>query len=544
MDRGQARMDRRELLRHVGVGLAALHGADVLAGEPAMTIAPETGAGEAAAKAQFFEPRLQTRDPKSGQVIIRKEKLDPRKTGIVVVDPWNYHWCLTWAAQTAATAARMNKALDGARKLGMQVIWGPTDVAGMYVGRSQRERALGVPFVSVPAVRDLDLKFSAPQGECHCGPGLPCKMNYGWDGMNPDLVIDAQDLIASGTQELYSLCKALGLTHLIYMGGAVNICLTHKPVGLKFMYEAGVNCSVARDLVEGWSQYDPATGFTPDRGTALEVIDLECSGVPTLNMAEGLRQAGLWNEEWITEPLRLTPWGVWSRPYFFERSVDVSLNSPWLEKVEICYTTGGSEPRPSSIAYNTPVRLTQASVLRAAAFRGGQRVSLASEGYFIRLPPRPPNPNLYVDQLDPVPRRYPYPEFFWHPVLNRSYEQHPLRIRGQVYEKGIGMRAPANVMYELKPEWDRFVALAGVDDMLLDINHGALLAMYPSIIFRIFIDGKLAAESPVMRISQEPWRFDVKIPRGSRKIDLVAVDTGSRNALNLGNWANAGFISR
>jgi hypothetical protein len=438
----------------------------------------------------------------------------------------------------------MNKALDSARKLGMQVIWGPTDVAGMYVGCSQRERALGVPYVPVPAVRALDLKFSAPQGDCHCGPGLPCKVNYGWDGMNSDLVIGPKDLIASGTQELYSICKALNLTHLIYMGSAVNICLTHKPVGLKFMYEAGLDCSVARDLVEGWSHYDPATGFTPDRGTALEVIDLERAGVPTLNMAEELGRAGLWDQEWITEPVRLTPWGLRARPYFFEESVDVSLNAPWLHSAEIRFTTDGREPGASSTLYHGPIRVAQTSVLRAAAFRGGKRMSLASEGYFVRLGPRPPKPDLYVDQLDPSPRLYPYLEFFWHPVLNRSYEQHPLRIRGQVYEKGIGMRAPANVMYELKPEWDRFVALAGVDDTLLDVNHGALLAMYPSVVFKIFIDGKLAGESPVMRISQEPWRFDVKIPRGSRKIDLVAVDTGSRNALNFGNWVNAGFILR
>src|SRR5208283_361772 len=97
-------------------------------------------------------------------------------------------------------------------------------------------------------------QFTAPQGDCHCGPGIPCLVNYGWDGMNPDLVIAPQDLIASGTQELYSVCRTLDLTHIIYMGGAVNICLTHKPVGLKFMSQAGLDCCVARDLVEGWSK--------------------------------------------------------------------------------------------------------------------------------------------------------------------------------------------------------------------------------------------------------------------------------------------------
>ena len=39
---------------------------------------------------------------------------------------------------------------------------------------------------------------------------------------------------------------------------------------------------------------------------------------------------------------------------------------------------------------------------------------------------------------------------------------------------------------------------------MLNSHLGALVARYPSVVFKVFIDGKLAAESPVMRISQEP----------------------------------------
>jgi hypothetical protein len=64
------------------------------------------------------------------------------------------------------------------------------------------------------------------------------------------------------------------------------------------------------------------------------------------------------------------------------------------------------------------------------------------------------------------------------------------------------------------------------------------------VVFCLFIDGKPVAESPVMRISQEPWRFDVEIPAGSRLIDVVCMDAGSRNILDYGNWLDAGFITR
>jgi hypothetical protein len=104
------------------------------------------------------------------------------------------------------------------------------------------------------------------------------------------------------------------------------------------------------------------------------------------------------------------------------------------------------------------------------------------------------------------------------------------------------MRAPAYVRYQLKPDYQRFVALAGVDDTMLDHELGRSIAMYPSVVFKVFIDGLQAAESPVLRISQAPWRFDVPIPSGSRQIVLVCDDAGARSPYDLGNWVEAGFL--
>ena len=60
----------------------------------------------------------------------------------------------------------------------------------------------------------------------------------------------------------------------------------------------------------------------------------------------------------------------------------------------------------------------------------------------------------------------------------------------------------------------------------------------------VYIDGHLASESPVMRLGQEPWRFDVRIPERSRLINLVVSDAGSRSPLDLANWVDAGFVLR
>ena len=484
---------------------------------------------------------LRTRDPKSNDVIVTPKKIDSKKVGIVIVDMWNYHWCITWTEQAGGMTGRMNKALEGARKLGMQVFWAPTDAASMFSGWPQKQRAMAVRHVDVPKVRELTCKFTVPYGKCLCGPGINCITNYGWDGMVPELDIVDQDLIVSGTGELYSLCKTCGITHLIYFGGATNICLTGKDIGLGPMHRAGMETIFARDLAFAWTHYDPAASYTPSVGNAQAADDLERGGIPTIFMADELRKRGHWDDAWITEPVRITPAGTRNRPYLFENKVAVFLDAPYLEGAAICYTLDGSEPKSSSVKFEKAIVLNETTTLRTAAFRGDKKVSLDGRAYFVLLPPAPPKPDIALDQLASV--AVPYGRHSWKPKANLSHEGKPLRIRRRTYNSGIGMRAPGFIRYDLKPEWKRFAGLAGVDENLLDTVKGKRIARYPSVVFKVYLDGNLAAESPVMRISQEPWRFDVPIPCGSRQIVLVCDDAGSRSPYDLGNWVEAGFCT-
>ena len=490
---------------------------------------------------------LRTRDPKTSELVTTPLKIAPRKVGIVTVDPWNYHWCMTWTEQAGGMTPRMNKALAGARKLGLSVFWGPTDTASMFSGWPQRQRAMAVPYVPVPTVRKADCRWTVPYGACLCGPGISCLVNYGFDGMVPTLDIAESDLIVSGTQELYSICKARGITFLIYFGGATNICLTGKDIGLGPMYAAGLETVFARDLAFAWTHYDPPKGYTPTTGNAQASDDLERSGIPTVMFVDELRKLKLWDEEWITEPVRITPAGTPDRPYLFEKSVAVWLDAPYLEGAEIHYTLDGSEPTASSPKFAAQIAITETTTLRTAAFRNGRKTSPDGSGYFVRLPAVPPKPDVPLDGIAPVPDLYgksgpTLAACLWHPKKDVSYDGEPLRIRNVGYGKGYGMRAPAYLRYDLKPEWSRFVALAGVDDNMLGRELGRSIAMYPSVVFKVFIDGRLAAQSPVTRISQAPWRFDVPIPPGSRQIVLVCDDAGSRSPYDLGNWVEAGFV--
>lgn len=60
--------------------------------------------------------------------------------------------------------------------------------------------------------------------------------------------------------------------------------------------------------------------------------------------------------------------------------------------------------------------------------------------------------------------------------INKSQVCTPLKMRRVQYAKGLGVHAPAQLMYEIKPEYDRFVALAGIDETILLECMGASVA--------------------------------------------------------------------
>ena len=99
-------------------------------------------------------------------------------------------------------------------------------------------------------------------------------------------------------------------------------------------------------------------------------------------------------------------------------------------------------------------------------------------------------------------------------------------------------------MYEVKPEYRRFVALAGADENLVSVSNGSNLAKFPSLVFKVFVDGRELASSPVMRVQSMAWRFDVPIPEGAKRISLVAMDAGDGSREDFGDWADAGFVVR
>ncbi len=493
----------------------------------------------------------QRRDPVTGVPTVALEDLDPRHVGIVVVDMWNYHWCKTSTERVGALVPRMNRCLEVARAQGMTIFLCPTDVADNYVGTPMVEKVIAIDPLPLPQVTHVVCPAAPDGGGCTCGPER-CHVNYGWDGMHPDLIVGTDDLMPNDPGRLYAICKQRGITHLVFMGVHTQVCLLGKSIGLKAMTEAGFHCYLSRDLTDAHGRYEPGVE-TPDDFTAKVVAHFEKHLAPTMDFAETLRRNHLWKDEWIVDVVRHAPWGTRSRPHLFENELIVTLTQPGPHDAEIHYTLDGTEPGANSPRYLTPLHFDRATTVRAAAFQKGRRVTRISESYAARLGVMPPPPEVALGSIKPwrwVGLGHS-PAFNDHrlspgvnpPQTNLSNEGKPLRIAGHTFEQGIGVHAPNHLIYEIQPGWTRFVALAGMDDRILDVNNGSNIAMHPSVIFRVFIDGKLVAESPTSRIGLEPWRFDVPIPAGSKRITLASTDAGDGFWGDLANWTNAGFIT-
>jgi hypothetical protein len=472
--------------------------------------------------------------------------------GVIAVDVWNFHWCKTATMRVDAFVPRMNKALDAARSLGMTVMLCPSDVVDNYVGYPQRDAVLAMATLPVPTVEAVNCPPVPDAGGCACGRER-CAVNYGWDGMHPALRIAESDLMPDTQAEVYTLCRQRGLTHLIYVGFHTQVCLLGKPMGLKAMKSAGLRCVLARDMTDAHPGYDPARNFTPDLNTAQVIEHFEKHLAPTIHFQEELARLGKWDSQWLVDPVRLAPWGTTMRPHLFEQPITVTLTAPLQSGAQIRYTLDGSRPTATSLLYEKPLVFSDTTRLRAAAFREGRAVGLESEGAFVRMNPLPPKPDVFLGDLKPV-RSVGFGHTYGNavrysgntrpPQKDKSNLGEELRVNRQAYQHGMGVHAPCELTYELKPSYQRFVGLAGADENLIRISNGSNLAKYPSVVFKVCIDGREAAASPVMRVLSPAWRFDVPIPDGARRISLITMDAGDGSREDFADWAEAGFVAR
>jgi hypothetical protein len=176
----------------------------------------------------------------------------------------------------------------------------------------------------------------------------------------------------------------------------------------------------------------------------------------------------------------------------------------------------------------------------ALAWEGEESPKQAIEVKTPDLPepgPVPPTPEFHLSDLRPEQA-----STGWGKVeKDRSAGNRPIKIAGQTFARGLGVHANSLLSYELKPEYRRFVAVAGLDDEEKYQEDG-------SVVFIVRVvneDGSRneAARSPTLTWNKlQRWHFDVELPRGARSVELEVTDADGSIRCDHADWAQAGFV--
>ncbi|GAA0591657.1 hypothetical protein GCM10009001_04730 [Virgibacillus siamensis] len=104
-----------------------------------------------------------------------------------------------------------------------------------------------------------------------------------------------------------------------------------------------------------------------------------------------------------------------------------------------------------------------------------------------------------------------------------------LTINGQTFDKGLGVHAPSEIVYQLDGKYSQFTSYVGVDD---EVAGGA------SIVFQVWGDGEKLYDSGLMTDSDDAKKVDISVD-GIKELKLVVTDGGNGNGQDHGDWGNA-----
>jgi hypothetical protein len=117
-----------------------------------------------------------------------------------------------------------------------------------------------------------------------------------------------------------------------------------------------------------------------------------------------------------------------------------------------------------------------------------------------------------------------------------AYDGGTLTINGMTYQKGLGVHAPSQVVYNLTGEKLLFRTSIGIDD---EVDAGP--CEIGSVQFKIYLDNQLAYQSPIMGQFDDAINVEVDIS-GKNQLKLVVTDGGDDPTCDHADWANARLI--
>jgi hypothetical protein len=122
----------------------------------------------------------------------------------------------------------------------------------------------------------------------------------------------------------------------------------------------------------------------------------------------------------------------------------------------------------------------------------------------------------------------------WPHQINRNVMGGPLRIGGQVFEKGIGVHSRSRLVYQLGPNDERFVSAYGIDD-----DSGPIA----NVEAKILLDGKAAYQATDVRADGQVHRVSIDLHE-AKQLELL-VDYGKNGDVqDRFDWIEPAIIRR
>jgi CubicO group peptidase (beta-lactamase class C family) len=324
-----------------------------------------------------------------------------------------------------------------------------------------------------------------------------------------------------------------------------------KPLG---MTHAGFGCMARHEQLDGpWSHViegDAVTPIPPDRSQAIQTRapvgrNVHCSIIDLARFAALHIQGGRGQSRFLrpetfrrlhtaVPPSNFAPgWAIehpeWSKGTLLAHNGSNGQNyavcrvAP-AEGFAVCVMTnlGGEE------ASATCESVLAWLVARIQHGRFTDDGSLATQ-------PTPPRPDVPLESLTPEKATTGFGKV----RFNKTAADTSLQLDGVTYFHGIGVHANSELLYKLKPDYQRFVAQVGIDDK--QMWHG-------TIVVKVYVGDKLLLESGVVRGGDSPWSIDVPLPkvdggRTPKQLRLVVDGTPDGIDWDLTDWVHAGFMT-
>jgi hypothetical protein len=115
---------------------------------------------------------------------------------------------------------------------------------------------------------------------------------------------------------------------------------------------------------------------------------------------------------------------------------------------------------------------------------------------------------------------------------NGSVDGHPLRLAGQIYDRGLGTQSRTILAYRLTPGDRRFQALVGLDDRAGPLG---------SVVFRVLVDARERYISPPISARDTPKAIDIDVE--GAKLLILITEFGERGEVrDFADWVEARLL--